>query len=46
MGWEQINGKRYYFEVTPVDGEKVRTYRGTGPASEQIATPMEQENIE
>ena len=44
MGWEQINGKRYYFEVKSVGGEKVRTYRGTGPEAKQIAARVEQEN--
>ena len=46
MGWETINGNRYSYEVTYVDGEKVRTYRGNGPEAEQIAARVEQESKE
>lgn len=44
MGWEERNGRRYYYAKRREGGRVVSQYAGYGPAAEGIAKLQEQDN--
>ncbi len=42
MAWETINGRRYFYETTVIDGQRIRHCWGNGPEAEQAAARVKQ----
>ncbi len=43
MGWESVAGKKYFYEILSVDGEKVRKFWGSGLEAQRAAARVEAE---